>query len=1122
MTTRVTPPVVPDPCTPKMGGRIITGTAAINCWTGGKPKSDWSGLDAQNLGYSSPNQLRSLDTSTSAKAYNCRKKGPEVEPFKCGDNLVDCKRRIHDYFKDCGMDTIACLPDLADPNKMTNVITDHVRFTQKHATEQCKILHPLFDSCDRENDVGGKASFLATLESSLRSDVENKLEDGDGFAVTWLAFTAAVQPVTVSRFDKMKQNIKDANPAKCASQNLEELAKTFKHNAKELISAGQCDHNLNLVMLRSFLSADCDDATKHQLLTLQGQLERALVQIGFMEPAAATKYLSDEELDCKMVCSTAVDHCIKATAEDRWPPAVHAKDAKNPPADFGGAGTHGAHTLMHQGGYPPSSSNGNDSNGYGPRGPCCNCGGPHFKRDCPSLSGGKPKGGRSTASGRQNGNGTPAQQDSRSPKHRKGWQHRKDPGGTDTMMRNGKRCCWCLKCKRWVVSHTAETHTGGRGAGTPAQASNASASPTAHMALIQEPSTWNFALETGLKVLSICDMVFLSIWSWLAFAILGPAMISVLQVVIAASQASMGMGANLASSWLSSAYSALAGFIPMVLHSFTWCIGEYGWLSLAAPVLCLVLSAAIYWVKFYPPKDTVLADDDPQPVSRSAEHRMNHLMRKQHRKMGKTRTGSIRHHGFHRKHPTRLRSAGYFPPRAPALEAHRAIREREELLKRGYPHRPGKCHADGPKCIPPHRRRKVSPTRFPSEPTFNRPSRHNRHRHCGTGERNWCSATPNGHCDGPSPAPQLTESQLEAVHHLAFDVEISHAAGDKADTPLSIAKKWALRVTSSAPDKFRRSIPATDSFDIIWDSGASCSITFSKDDFVGELESVDKLTRLCGVCKGLDIAGHGLVSWNVPDASGGLRAITVPACCVPSSSVRLLSTTSLLSTHDDEYVCHDAKRMMLSGREDDPTRGEVTATVDPKNNLPTCSACRGNTACFAAAALNSVLSTIHADNMNLSNAEKELLKWHQCLGHMDFEKVKFLMHSGILANSEAARRLHTAACKLSSAPKCAACQFGKQRRCSAPGAKKTTIRDAAGSLKRGHLHPGQCVSVDHFVCSTKGRLFTSRGKSSPKDMCSGSCVFIDHASGACTCRVSMTPEHARNVQGKGKLRAPVP
>ncbi len=179
--------------------------------------------------------------------------------------------------------------------------------------------------------------------------------------------------------------------------------------------------------------------------------------------------------------------------------------------------------------------------------------------------------------------------------------------------------------------------------------------------------------------------------------------------------------------------------------------------------------------------------------------------------------------------------------------------------------------------------------------------------------------------------------------------------------------------------------------------------------------------------KGLTLLAMGWCPGMSLDASGGLRAITVPACFVPSSSVCLLSMTSLLSTCDDECVCHDAKRMMLSGREDDPTCGEVAVTVNPKNNLPTCSACCRNTACFAAAALNSILSTIHADNMNLSNVEKELLKWHQCLGHMDFEKVKFLMRSGILANSEAARRLHAAACKLSSAPKCAACQFGKQR-----------------------------------------------------------------------------------------------
>jgi hypothetical protein len=49
-------------------------------------------------------------------------------------------------------------------------------------------------------------------------------------------------------------------------------------------------------------------------------------------------------------------------------------------------------------------------------------------------------------------------------------------------------------------------------------------------------------------------------------------------------------------------------------------------------------------------------------------------------------------------------------------------------------------------------------------------------------------------------------------------------------------------------------------------------------------------------------------------------------------------------------------------------------------------------------------------------------------------------------------------------------------------------------LRDDHLAPGQRVSVDHFVCSAKGRLFGSRGKTSQDDMCCGGCVFVDHAS----------------------------
>jgi hypothetical protein len=57
------------------------------------------------------------------------------------------------------------------------------------------------------------------------------------------------------------------------------------------------------------------------------------------------------------------------------------------------------------------------------------------------------------------------------------------------------------------------------------------------------------------------------------------------------------------------------------------------------------------------------------------------------------------------------------------------------------------------------------------------------------------------------------------------------------------------------------------------------------------------------------------------------------------------------------------------------------------------------------------------------------------------------------------------------------------------------VADRDGVLKNNHLLPGQCVSVDHFICSNKGRLFKSRDKTALPEMYCGGCIFINHASG---------------------------
>ena len=104
------------------------------------------------------------------------------------------------------------------------------------------------------------------------------------------------------------------------------------------------------------------------------------------------------------------------------------------------------------------------------------------------------------------------------------------------------------------------------------------------------------------------------------------------------------------------------------------------------------------------------------------------------------------------------------------------------------------------------------------------------------------------------------------------------------------------------------------------------------------------------------------------------------------------------------------------------------------------------------------------------------------------------MRTGVLANTEATKSLHTSAYKLATYLLCAACQFGKQRQRPSPGKRSSVVKDVQGNLKKDKLFPGQCIAVDHCICSTEGRLFTSRGNTKDTDMYTGRTHFVDMSS----------------------------
>ena len=193
--------------------------------------------------------------------------------------------------------------------------------------------------------------------------------------------------------------------------------------------------------------------------------------------------------------------------------------------------------------------------------------------------------------------------------------------------------------------------------------------------------------------------------------------------------------------------------------------------------------------------------------------------------------------------------------------------------------------------------------------------------------------------------------------------------------------------------------------------------------------------------------------WVMQDTLGNLQIMKVPASLVSCIKVRLLTTTSLLQAYPGETITIEAHQLTLSGTGDE-TRGKIIARVDPDNNLPTSEAHRSSDTPKAVAALNLTLNTVHESNLNLTEAEKELLRWHHCLGHLSFFKIQFIMQTGVLSQSKMHQSLHTAACQIVNPPKRAACQYGKQHQRPASTKVSTAIKDQARVLKAENLIPG--------------------------------------------------------------------
>lgn len=200
----------------------------------------------------------------------------------------------------------------------------------------------------------------------------------------------------------------------------------------------------------------------------------------------------------------------------------------------------------------------------------------------------------------------------------------------------------------------------------------------------------------------------------------------------------------------------------------------------------------------------------------------------------------------------------------------------------------------------------------------------------------------------------------------------------------------ALRAALTAPTETASVLRKADRFPIIWDSGASLSMSPCRTDFVGDLETPTGAQTVQGIgppsSHGLAIEGVGHVAWSFLDSTGMLRTIKVPAYYVPESKVRLLSTTSLLQAYPNENICMEGRRLILSGdsasKED--IRRPIKIFTNDRTNLHIGYAYTEGAGRTVQQAFQAIITTVSEGNHNLNPADKELLCWHYRLGHLGF------------------------------------------------------------------------------------------------------------------------------------------
>jgi len=272
---------------------------------------------------------------------------------------------------------------------------------------------------------------------------------------------------------------------------------------------------------------------------------------------------------------------------------------------------------------------------------------------------------------------------------------------------------------------------------------------------------------------------------------------------------------------------------------------------------------------------------------------------------------------------------------------------------------------------------------------------------------------------------------------------------------------------------------------IVLDTGASFLLSPVLSDFVTPIRPCD-IKSMTGITDSVQVEGVGEVKWLIRDMHGKPGLIRVQAYYIPKATIQLFSPQSYFQKHSSGSCYFDANITKFTHSDGSVLTFESTSNLE--SNLPllwpidlsvNLSSNVFTLGPLGHRALEAKLSLLGNSNRNLTNEQKELLFWHQRLGHAGQGWLQSLMRPSKPVIGERLESIipikqpKTASC--SKVDPCQACAMSKQSFQSPKRGRRVVILAREMAIGSDDLKPGDCVSIDQFVSRTPGRLLQSRG-----------------------------------------------